>query len=75
MSNVNLNGKGSDVLMGRLEYMSLAHRKKEFFAVHSSAYVPPPRMRPVCKICGCKIRGRNHDEGRYHKMRVKAKVH
>lgn len=31
-------------------------------------------MREKCKECGCKIRGKNHDNGTHHKNKVKMKT-
>ena len=27
-----------------------------------------------CSVCGCRIRGKNHEEGTHHKQRVKARA-
>jgi hypothetical protein len=38
-----------------------------------SNYVRPERRVKKCGVCGCRIRGENHEQGTAHINRVKAK--
>lgn len=39
-----------------------------------SNYVRPERVVPKCGVCGCRIRGKNHEQGTAHITKAKGKA-